>query len=121
MQCKIKILRKLDDGQSEMKIGQAIFKATNGIVELSQLELGTGLKGNLNRLTEDAELYLSKDGAIIGRISMFTMFGNDRVDVLRFESNFTPKVGGYGPEGRNSYQIRSGLDVAIVVENCVEN
>ena len=33
-----------------MEIGQAIFKATNGIVELSQLDLDTGVKGNLNRL-----------------------------------------------------------------------
>ena len=121
LQCRIKILRKLDDDQSEMEIGQAIFKATNGIVELSQLDLDTGVKGNLNRLSKDAELYLSKDGAIIGRISLFTMFGNDQLDVLRFGSNFTPKVGGYGPEGRNSYQIRSGLDVAIVVENCFKS
>jgi len=118
LECNIKILRNLEDGQNEMGIGHAIMTSTRGFVELSQLKLRTGIKDNLDSLLEEAELYLSKDGTLVGKISMFTMFGDDRLDVLKLGSNFTPEVGGYGPEGRHSYEINPGLDISILVEWC---
>ena len=121
LECNISILRNLDDGQNEMKIGHAIMTTTNGSVELSKLELRTGTKDYLNTISDEAELYLSKDGKIVGRILLPTMFGNNRLDILNFGSNFIPMIGGSGPEGRHSYQVEPGLDVSIFVEWCFDN
>ena len=121
LECNISILRNLDDGQNEMKIGHAIMTTTNGSVELSKLELRTGTKDYLNTISDEAELYLSKDGKIVGRILLPTMFGNNRLDILNFGSNFIPMIGGIGPEGRHSYQVEPGLDVSIFVEWCFDN
>jgi len=121
LECNISILRNLDDGQNEMKIGHAIMTTTNGSVELSKLELRTGTKDYLNTISDEAELYLSKDGKIVGRILLPTMFGNNRLDILNFGSNFIPMIGGSGPEGRHSYQVEPGLDISIFVEWCFDN
>ena len=121
LECNISILRNLDDGQNEMKIGHAIMTTTNGSVELSKLELRTGTKDYLNTISDEAELYLSKDGKIVGRILLPTMFGNNKLDILNFGSNFIPMIGGIGPEGRHSYQVEPGLDVSIFVEWCFDN
>ena len=121
LECNISILRNLDDGQNEMKIGHAIMTTTNGSVELSKLELRTGTKDYLNTISDEAELYLSKDGKIVGRILLPTMFGNNKLDILNFGSNFIPMIGGSGPEGRHSYQVEPGLDVSIFVEWCFDN
>ena len=121
LECNISILRNLDDGQNEMKIGHAIMTTTNGSVELSKLELRTGTKDYLNTISDEAELYLSKDGKIVGRILLPTMFGNNKLDILNFGSNFIPMIGGIGPEGRHSYQVEPGLDISIFVEWCFDN
>ena len=121
LECNISILRNLDDGQNEMKIGHAIMTTTNGSVELSKLELRTGTKDYLNTISDEAELYLSKDGKIVGRILLPTMFGNNKLDILNFGSNFIPMIGGSGPEGRHSYQVEPGLDISIFVEWCFDN
>lgn len=121
LECNISILRNLDDGQNEMKIGHAIMTTTNGSVELSKLELRTGTKDYLNTISDKAELYLSKDGKIVGRILLPTMFGNNKLDILNFGSNFIPMIGGSGPEGRHSYQVEPGLDISIFVEWCFDN
>ena len=121
LECNISILRNLDDGQNETKIGHAIMTTTNGSVELSKLELRTGTKDYLNTISDEAELYLSKDGKIVGRILLPTMFGNNRLDILNFGSNFIPMIGGSGPEGRHSYQVEPGLDISIFVEWCFDN
>ena len=121
LECNISILRNLDDGQNETKIGHAIMTTTNGSVELSKLELRTGTKDYLNTISDEAELYLSKDGKIVGRILLPTMFGNNRLDILNFGSNFIPMIGGIGPEGRHSYQVEPGLDISIFVEWCFDN
>ena len=121
LECNISILRNLDDGQNETKIGHAIMTTTNGSVELSKLELRTGTKDYLNTISDEAELYLSKDGKIVGRILLPTMFGNNKLDILNFGSNFIPMIGGIGPEGRHSYQVEPGLDVSIFVEWCFDN
>ena len=121
LECNISILRNLDDGQNETKIGHAIMTTSNGSVELSQLELRTGTKDYLNTLSDEAELYLSKDGKIVGRVLLPTAFGNNRLDMLNFGSNFIPMIGGNGPEGRHSYQVEPGLDISIFVEWCFDN
>jgi hypothetical protein len=67
---------------------------------------------------EEADLYLAQNGRIIGDFPVYTMHGNDRIDVVRFGSDFDPLLAGVGPQGNHHFNIDDSIDISLVIREC---
>lgn len=76
------------------------------------------MEADASIISESAELQLAETGQIYGQISMFTMIGSEQIDTVILGSEFVPAIGGNGPEGLHSHNVRDGLRISFLVSNC---
>ena len=77
-----------------------------------------GQTPDVDIVIEEADLYLAQDGRIIGDFPVYTMFGSDRIEVVRFGSDFDPFSVEAGPHGNHHVNIEGSIDITLVVREC---
>ena len=69
---------------------------------------------------DTAELFLAEDGRIIGDLAVYTMFGNDRIDVIRLGTSFVPfkNKAKLGPQGTHLAIVDKTIEIYLVAKGC---
>lgn len=121
LECGFEIRRKLIDEGEENRIATGRLITNEGRVEISEIEIRVGENPNPNFVMETAELFLSEDGRIIGDLAVYTMFGNDRIDVIRLGTNFVPlkNEAKLGPQGTHLALVDETIEISLVAKGCI--
>ncbi|WP_438957168.1 peptidoglycan-binding protein [Cognatiyoonia sp.] len=120
LECDFEIRRKLIDGAEENRIASGRLITKEGRVAISEIEIRVGENPNPNFVMDTAELFLAEDGRIIGDLAVYTMFGNDRIDVIRLGTSFAPfkNKAKIGPQGTHLALVDKTIEISLVAKGC---
>jgi hypothetical protein len=118
MECGFEMRRKLSGESQDIGIASGSIVASDGRVTISMIDIRTGKTPDVEMVMEEADLYLAQNGRIIGDFPVYTMHGNDRIDVVRFGSDFDPLLAGVGPQGNHHFNIDDSIHISLVITEC---
>jgi hypothetical protein len=120
LECGFEIRRKLINEAEENRSASGRLTTNEGRVEISDIEIGVGENPNPNFVMDTAELFLAEDGRIIGGLAVYTMFGNDRIDVIRLGTSFVPfkNKAQLGPQGTHLAFVDETIEISLVAKGC---
>jgi len=103
-------------------ISDGKFNISNGRLEFFNEEWRTGGNNkNEKILNEEADIYISSNGDLHGRVPIYTMFGDNRLKVLALNGEFKSYNNNYILEGENNVNIPNSMknfELKIIVTNC---
>ena len=103
-------------------ISEGKFNISNGRLEFFYEEWRTGGNNkNEKILNEEADIYISLNGDLHGKVPIYTMFGDNRLKVLALNGEFKSYNNNYILEGENNVNIPNSMknfELKIIVTNC---
>lgn len=118
MECNFEIRRKLIGEPDVNMIASGRLVAFEGRVKISEVEIRTGGMTDQKMVMDTAALILSRDGRIIGDLTVYTMFGSNRKDSIRLGTDFRPSTINLGPEGSHLATIGNSMEINLFVQEC---
>jgi len=115
MECGFEMRRRSSGESQDIVIASGSIVTSDGRVTISMIDIRTGKTPNVEMVMEEADLYLAQNGRIIGD---FPVYFNDRIDVVRFGSEFDPLLAGVGPQGNHHFNIDDSIDISLVITEC---
>lgn len=118
MECSFEIRRKLSGEADVNKIAMGQLATSEGRVTISEIEIRAGEMPDPRLVIDTAVLYLARDGRIIGDLAVYTMFGSDRIDVIRLGERFIPSESKLGLVGTHLANVDNSIEVYLIVTGC---
>ena len=120
--CTFGIERFLTNEGDRKIISKGKFKTSDGSIKFFDEEWRTGGSNKNEKILDDeAELYVSSNGDVHGKIPIYTMFGDSQLKILTLNGEFQSYNNNFILEGENIVNIPStmkDIELKFMVSNC---
>ena len=120
--CTFGIERFLTNEGERKIISKGKFKTSDGSIKFFDEEWRTGGSNKNEKILDDeAELYVSSNGDVHGKIPIYTMFGDNQLKILTLNGEFQSYNNNFILEGENIVNIPStmkDIELKFMVSNC---
>ena len=120
--CTFGIERFLTNEGERKIISKGRFKTSDGSIKFFDEEWRTGGSNKNEKILDDeAELYVSSNGDVHGKIPIYTMFGDSQLKILSLNGEFQSYNNNFILEGENIVNIPStmkDIELKFMVSNC---
>mgnify|MGYP001333260002 CR=1 FL=1 len=120
--CTFGIERFLTNEGERKIISKGKFQTSNGSIKFFDEEWRTGGSNKNEKILDDeAELYVSSNGDVHGKIPIYTMFGDNQLKILTLNGEFQSYNNNFILEGENIVNIPStmkDIELKFMVSNC---
>ena len=120
--CTFGIERFLTNEGERKIISKGKFKTSDGSIKFFDEEWRTGGSNKNEKILDDeAELYVSSNGDVHGKIPIYTMFGDSQLKILSLNGEFQSYNNNFILEGENIVNIPNtmkDIELKFMVSNC---